>query len=1422
MKQTPFPGERLIRMRGDSIVFTLELYDDISGQAFLRTNLGHGAVRRNEIIAHTEQSVPVLETDWHDLPMRRIDSKHFQLVLPLVEVGNFEAKAWFQPDNGGRNIWVGGEDNTFIKVEPAGTVCANTIYTLFTRQFGSNKYQRNKLEIEFKEPVADLDKAGYAVIPPSGTFRDVIKELDFIIGKLRSRIIQLLPIHPVPTTYARMGRYGSPFAAIDFFSVDPAYAEFDTKSTPLEQFQELVDAIHARNARVFIDIPVNHTGWASQTQMAHPEWFERLPDKTFVSPGAWGTVWADLCKLNYRLPDVHSLMAEVFLYWCRRGVDGFRCDAGYMLPFEAWVYIVAKVRNEYPDTVFLLEGLGGPLDKVHRLLGEAGLNWAYSELFQNYSREQIGSYLPLSNHASMNSGVEVHFAETHDNNRLASTSAIYARMRTAMCAMFSHNGAFGITNGVEWLANFKVIVHGAEPLNWGSPENQVDAIRRLHALLEYHPAFWAGARLELIQQCSDNALALLRCSADGKRKLLVLVNLNDAGDASVCWPLERFGNGDSGYADLIAGQPVKINSQGNTATCRLTPGTVMCLCPGDEYERDMDMLRNTLNVSGKLPERVLHQECRATIMDIIADYQGFADISGWDIDGLAHLILDDPMAVCRRIFNTDMPPVTLWHDGRDQKRRVMVPQGDMLLLKSDNPFRVEVKSGERTVRAASSMPCSKGGFFVLLTAVKGAAECIVKLTTFGAGRIRHTEGVLLFMHRDDGACVNMEYTAEMVASRNIYALCTTRLGGMSQARGAWGELHSKYDAFLAGNLNPDYPVDRTVMFTRCRAWMVYKDYSREINLSCLKSFRAGLDNRAQWEFFIPVGQGRTVELRVTLALDENANFLKLNFERLGALHDGLTALDDDESVKIILRPDVEDRSNHCVTKAYLGPEVNYHGAVAADPNGFSFNPTHSHALVLNMKDGRFVHQPEWHYMIHLREEEQRGLDAHTDLFSPGYFEFMLHGGENRVLTAEINCGTPRCQVSDMVWANTLVPHHVHVKDAFLAAMRHFVVKRDDSRTVIAGYPWFLDWGRDTLICLRGLIAAGWRDETIDIIRVFAGFEKQGTLPNMIRGNDDSNRDTSDAPLWLFVAVGDCMKKDGTDKVLTMDCRGRTLLQVLVSIAENYIKGTPNGIRMDAGSGLIFSPSHFTWMDTNHPAGSPREGYPVEIQALWFYALNLLAECDGSSRWRELALQVKESITNYYPFDNGGLSDCLHCGRGVPALSAAKDDACRSNQLLAITLGAITDRKVQHRILADCEELLIPGAIRSLADRPVNYLQPVYRNGSLLNDPKHPYWGRYEGDEDTRRKPAYHNGTAWTWPFPSYCEAMLLVGGDAVRDRAMALLTSGIHNMENGCPGHTPEVLDGNVPHALRGCGAQAWGVTELYRVYTILSDENKK
>ncbi|MEA3435695.1 MAG: alpha-amylase family glycosyl hydrolase, partial [Thermodesulfobacteriota bacterium] len=372
--QDPGPGSRILKFRGDTQTFALYLNQAQKGSAWLRTNIGHAQITLREIINQVQNDDPALGRDWFDVPMNRVDDRHFQLTLGLCEVGHFEAKGFFLKEGEVNPVWPEG-GNTAINVEPADTCCANIIYNAFVRQFGPNKGGEAPFHLEERR-IRELDRSGYAVIPPSGTFRDLIGQLDFIIKELGCRIIQLLPIHPTPTTYARMGRFGSPYAALSFTAVDPALAEFDSRATPLDQFIELVDAVHARNARIFIDIAINHTGWAASLHETHPEWLVRDPDGHIEVPGAWGVRWEDLTKLDYSFKDLWRYMADVFITWCRRGVDGFRCDAGYMIPVESWKYIIAKVRMQYPDTVFNLEGLGGKISVTRDLLNTANFNWA--------------------------------------------------------------------------------------------------------------------------------------------------------------------------------------------------------------------------------------------------------------------------------------------------------------------------------------------------------------------------------------------------------------------------------------------------------------------------------------------------------------------------------------------------------------------------------------------------------------------------------------------------------------------------------------------------------------------------------------------------------------------------------------------------------------------------------------------------------------------------------------------------------------------------------------------------------------------------------------------------------------------------------------------------------------------------------------
>jgi predicted glycogen debranching enzyme len=403
------------------------------------------------------------------------------------------------------------------------------------------------------------------------------------------------------------------------------------------------------------------------------------------------------------------------------------------------------------------------------------------------------------------------------------------------------------------------------------------------------------------------------------------------------------------------------------------------------------------------------------------------------------------------------------------------------------------------------------------------------------------------------------------------------------------------------------------------------------------------------------------------------------------------------------------------------------------------------------------------------------------------------------------------------------------EEALWLAVKAFVVRRDSGKTVIAGYPWFLDWGRDSLIAARGLIAAGMTDEVRELLKTFARFEESGTLPNTIHGENATNRDTTDAPLWFGVACEEFVAatvtpRDFYSTRLVTKAATRTITDVLRSIANNYIRGTPNGIRMDAASGLIWSPSHFTWMDTNHPAGTPREGYPIEIQVLWIRLLRHLDRIGIKAEkesWSELASRAEQSLQNYFWFEDlGYFADVLIAPVGTHARLAIPDNALRSNYLFAISLGLVSGDRARRCVENATRYLVVPGALRSLAPLLVSPPLAIYGNhGGLINDPPRPYWGRYEGDEDTRRKPAYHNGTAWTWTLPSFCEA--LVRAWDFEPSAIAAAKTYLWSMRDlmnaACVGQIPEILDGDAPHQPRGCDAQAWGATEALRVWRWLN-----
>lgn len=1431
---TPAPGERLVRFVGDQLSFSLAAGASLpeGWQARLRTNLGRGETLRREIIQAHSGQLQLANASWRDVPMTP-QPDGWSTSFSLTEVGFFRAKA-YAIDSRGRQHWPDGPDFG-VSVHPDAYRTANTIYCAFPRMFGPTRTKVSTVNEQLGHILTALDKDGYTVIPPSGKLRDVIEHLPHIVDTLGCRILHLLPVNPTPTTYARFGRFGSPYAIQDLLAIDPALVVFDKRSTGIDQFRELTYATHCRGARVFLDVVINHTGWGSTPHENHPEWFVRKPDGEFVSPGAWGTVWEDLVELDHGNPASWEHIADMFIEWCRRGVDGFRCDAGYKIPVPAWRYITARVQQEFPDTIFLLEGLGGSWEATENLLTEGAMQWAYSELFQNFSRHEIASYLDYALKQSRQVGLYVHYSETHDNDRLAKLGREWSLLRNRLSALTSVSGGFAFTCGVEWLAPEKLNVHSSRGLAWGNPQNIVAELARLNRLLADHPCFFDNATLTRLSKNDDPVYVLSRTSSEGPDQVLVLVNTDPkAAHAFLLDPKidEALG---SPRIDLL-GNPrpsVKENADG-LLEFRMKAGECLCLSASAEPR----------GLSGNLYRQTRAQSAWAITM--VSRRIHVRDISPFDWRRMARLVEAGPREFLTAASNLDpalvkddvigalekagaqkhFPPVVTW-DLISSRRVTVVPQDHWLLIEDRVAFRAVLKTAHGVPQHLFSI---RVGDRHIASFIPGQAvgDAELRLERH-APEHPQVSAPIRFI------ALPVPNAQASIRDPNSIVLLTNSRGGMARICIDLGRVGSKYDCLLGANLHSSVPVDRHVFAKRLRVWVNADGFITPLDAKNLIEFTPGPP--AQWRFVASAGNDRAVEILLTADMLEGWNTTVLRLQRPETPVPMGRELTADCRVSLTVRVDIEDRSFHSETQHNGGADFHFnsHTRTLAQRPGFEFQPAPERHLRVFCDDGVYHPQPEWSNGIEHPIEASRGQTAQGDAFSPGWFELPLPKGKAVTLVATADPAEPtvreiagfdmkrREAIAAAVEAAAPEPD-----DAFGAqlarAIRAFVVQRGQGKTVIAGYPWFLDWGRDSLIAARGLLAAGMTDEVQQLVEVFGRFEERGTLPNIIHGEDASNRDTSDAPLWYGVVCEELAERNASAYSAIVDQRGRTIRHILEAIATGYRDGTPNGVRMDPESALIWSPSHFTWMDTNYPAATPREGYPVEIQVLWIRLLRQLARIAPSGdapKWAALAGRAEASFLElFWLEDRGYLADVLLAGAGEPARQAVPDTALRSNGLFAVSLELLQGGRAQRCVEAALRCLAVPGALRSLAPLPVSPPLPVRSaSGELLNNPVEPYCGTYEGDEDTRRKPAYHNGTAWTWTFPVLCEALARAWNfnPAAVSAARHYLAGMEQLLEHGCCGHIPEIVDGDAPHLQRGCDAQAWGATEALRVWKLLS-----
>ena len=488
-----------------------------------------------------------------------------------------------------------------------------------------------------------------------------------------------------------------------------------------------------------------------------------------------------------------------------------------------------------------------------------------------------------------------------------------------------------------------------------------------------------------------------------------------------------------------------------------------------------------------------------------------------------------------------------------------------------------------------------------------------------------------------------------------------------------------------------------------------------------------------------------------------------------------------------------------------------------------FPPLH---LFLKGDRSAFVHQPGRLSELLFRVEAARGYASRGELWTPGQFEVDLAPDRPATLVAStepwvtLTAMLPeqaheyenlrRTRLADMAspqLKNPVVGELALAADQFLilpagrvADATRARAQGEELRTVIAGYHWFTDWGRDTMISLEGLtLLTGRFAEARWILRAFAHYIRDGLIPNHFpEGAQEGVYHTADASLWYFQAVARYLAY--TDDRRTL----QVLLPELEKIVAHHRAGTRFGIKLDA-DGLLtqgWPTEALTWMDAKCAdwVVTPRRGKPVEINALWYNALVLLGQWVAAERGeaaaaelRALAETTRSSFSRRFWYAKGGHLYDIVDGEG------GDDPALRPNQLFAMSL--------THPVLAEAHWKPVLDAVTKALLTPV---------GLRSLDPKHPDYKRtYHGDLKTRDA-AYHQGTVWSFLIGPYIDVFLRVHPDK-REAANELLRGLINHLGEAGIGSISEVFDAEAPYLPRGCMAQAWGVAELLRALRLVN-----
>lgn len=512
-------------------------------------------------------------------------------------------------------------------------------------------------------------------------------------------------------------------------------------------------------------------------------------------------------------------------------------------------------------------------------------------------------------------------------------------------------------------------------------------------------------------------------------------------------------------------------------------------------------------------------------------------------------------------------------------------------------------------------------------------------------------------------------------------------------------------------------------------------------------------------------------------------------------------------VRLVVRPYLSGRDHHATHRENAAFRLD------ADVAGerVTWRPYDSLPAIVSLANAEYSHDPDWYRNFQYDEERARGLDWLEDLVAPGTLTFDLRNGDAVwVLVAD----TPEAAgflegARDVRGPSARVRTRERTRRAGFATPLHraadqFIVRRGTGHSIIAGYPWFTDWGRDTFIAVRGLCLATRRFElAASILRTWSEHERDGLLPNHFPDSDpEPERNSVDASLWFIVATYELMiASTRAGHPLDRDDRsalGRTVLRIL----EAYARGTLYGIRAD-GDGLLAAGEpglQLTWMDARVDGRevTPRIGKPVEVQALWLNALRIGARLEA--KWGALHDTAAESfVRRFIDPASGGLIDVVD----VDHEPGRVDASIRPNQILAVgglPFPVLAGEPARSVVDVVERKLRTPLGLRTL-DPDASGYRPHCTGGP---------------DE---RDAAYHQGTVWPWLAGPFIEAWLRVRGNTAAARAEArrrLLPPLVAHLETAGLGHVSEIADGAAPHTPHGCPFQAWSLGELVRIVTVL------